>query len=179
MDTASPDVVRRASRTRLVLFDSDGVFTDGRLYTGAAGEDLRAFDVKDGHGLVLGRHGGLDFGILSGRSSEALTRRAAELKIREVHQGVLDKGRVTEEILARMQVPAEAACFMGDDLIDLPAMRRVGFATAPADAVPEVLEAAHFVTRRPGGRGALRELIELVLRASGRWEDVTRRYHEG
>ena len=178
MGPAASETQARAARVRLVLFDSDGVFTDGRIYSGAAGEDLRAFDVRDGHGLVLGRQAGLTFGVMSGRESGALTQRAADLGLSEVHQGVKDKGQRLEEILGRLGVRADETCFMGDDLIDLPAMRRVGFAVAPCDAVPEVLDAAHFVTAQGGGRGALRELIELILRANGTWSDVIQRFYE-
>lgn len=178
MVALSPEVRDRAARVRLIFFDSDGVLTDGRIIIGANGEDLRAFDVQDGHGLVLGRQAGIAFGVMSGRESGALTRRASELRIAEVHQGVHDKGRRLGEILDRLSVPAEEACFMGDDLIDLPAMRRVGLAAAPSNAADEVLAAAHHVTRRAGGHGAARELVELVLRAQDKWDEVTRRYYE-
>ena len=158
--------------------DSDGVLTDGRLYVGAAGEDLRAFDVRDGHGIRMGQQAGLSFGVISGRRSAALDRRATELDFMEIHQGVHDKLARLEEISDRLDVPLEGICFIGDDLIDLPVMRRAGFAVAPADAVAEVRERAHWVTPGCGGRGAVRDTVDLILRAAGKWDDVTRRYRE-
>jgi len=166
----------RASRIDVILLDADGVLTDGRLYYADGGGEAKAFDARDGHGIRLGQLAGLRFGIVSGRASPALARRAAELDIVELHQRIVDKLARTEEILQRLGVGAERACFVGDDLIDLPVMRRVGLAVAPADAVPETRQAAHYVTERRGGRGAVREVVELVLRASGRWADVIRRY---
>jgi len=124
----------------------------------------------------MAHEAGLSFGILSGRRSGALARRAAELGIDEVHQGVHDKVSRMDEILGRLGVAAEAVCFVGDDLIDLPAMRRAGFAAAPADAMPEVREIAHYVTARAGGRGAVREVVDFVLRAAGHWDAIIRRF---
>jgi 3-deoxy-D-manno-octulosonate 8-phosphate phosphatase (KDO 8-P phosphatase) len=176
-DGLEPRLAERARRVRLVLFDSDGVLTDGRIYY-APDDGMRAFDVKDGHGIRMGQEAGLAFGAISGRESSALARRAAELDFDELHQRVHDKVACVEGILRGRGLEAEQVCFVGDDLIDVPVMRRVGLAAAPADAVPEVLRAAHFVTDRPGGRGAAREVIELILRASGKWDQVTRRYFD-
>jgi len=170
------DVVARARKVRIVLLDADGVLTDGRIVVTGDGDDARCFDVRDGHGIRMGQEAGLAFGVVSGRHSRALERRAGELGLDELHQGVLDKlGRV-REILTRRGLAGEAACFVGDDLIDVPAMRACGLAVATADAVPEVREVAHFVTRRAGGRGAVREVVDLLLHASGSWERVTARY---
>ncbi|HXV75504.1 MAG TPA: HAD hydrolase family protein [Candidatus Polarisedimenticolaceae bacterium] len=170
------EVVDRARKIRLVLFDSDGTLTDGRIIMTSGGEEARAFDVRDGHGVRMGQQAGLVFGVISGRESTVLQRRAEELEFEEIHQRVLDKEQRLKEILERRGLDASAVCFMGDDLIDLPVMRRCGLAVAPADAVAEVLDCAHHVTRRPGGRGAARELIDLLLRVSGSWERVTARY---
>jgi len=172
----SPEVVHRAQRVRIVLLDVDGELTDGRIHVGAGGEDARSFFVRDGLGIRLGQAGGLRFGVVSGRRSEAVARRVAELDIDEVHQGVRDKAACVDEILGRMGAPAEVVCFVGDDLVDLPAMRRVGLSAAPSDAAPEVLEAADFVTSARGGRGAVREVVDLILRASGRWKKVTEHF---
>jgi 3-deoxy-D-manno-octulosonate 8-phosphate phosphatase (KDO 8-P phosphatase) len=176
LEEAGPDVSARASKVKLVLLDSDGVLTDGRIIMSSDGDDVRAFDVRDGHGIRMGQQAGLLFGVISGRESRALAERAAELQFDEVHQRVLDKLGRAKEILDRRDLAFESTCFMGDDLIDLRVMRRCGFAVAPADAVPEVREAAHYVTARAGGRGAVREVIDLVLRANGKWDDVTARY---
>jgi len=173
------DVLERARKVRIVLFDSDGVLTDGRIVVTGDGGEARCFDVKDGHGIRMGREAGLVLGVVSGRHSLALERRAAELGLDELHQGVTDKLGRLREILARRELTGEAACFVGDDLIDLPAMRACGLAAAPADAVPEVRQAAQFVTSRDGGRGAVREVIDLLLRASGDWERVVARYLVG
>jgi 3-deoxy-D-manno-octulosonate 8-phosphate phosphatase (KDO 8-P phosphatase) len=166
----------RAGKVRLILLDSDGVLTDGRITMSSDGGEVRAFHVQDGFGIRLGLQAGLDFGILSGRASPVLERRAAELGIEELHQGILDKAGRFEEILRRLDIPAEAVCFVGDDLIDLPVMRRCGFAVATADAQPDVRSHAHYVTERRGGEGAVREVVDIVLHASGKWEEATQPY---
>ncbi len=142
----------------------------------SSGVESRSFFVRDGLGIRVGQECGLVFGIISGRESAVVTRRAAELGIVEVHQRVLDKAERLSEIRDRLDVPPEAVCFMGDDLIDLPAMQLAGLAAAPRDADATAREAAHFVTRSEGGRGAVRELIDLVLRANGKSEAVLRRF---
>jgi len=173
MTTVSAAIREAAGRVRMVLVDVDGVLTDGSIHIGPNGEESRNFHARDGMGVRLGQQGGLAFGIISGRSCEAVTRRAAELDFTEVHQGIRDKLACFEDILARSELSENAVCFVGDDLIDVPIMRRVGLAAAPGDAAPEAREAAHFVTAAAGGRGALREVVDLLLRASGNWERVT------
>jgi len=168
----------RAAKVQLILMDVDGVLTDARLYIDSEGRETKAFDARDGHGIRMGQQAGLSFGIISGRQAAAVSARAAELDITEVHQRIQDKIGLFQEILERLKLTADAVCYVGDDLIDLPVMRRVGFAAAPADALAEAQEAAHYVTRRAGGRGAVREVVDLVLRARGDWERVTRRYTE-
>jgi 3-deoxy-D-manno-octulosonate 8-phosphate phosphatase (KDO 8-P phosphatase) len=172
------DVEERARRIRWVFLDVDGTLTDGRVYVLSDGTDGRAFHVLDGHAIKLGQQAGLRFALLSGRRSAAVEIRARELGIEELHQGILDKGPRIDEILDRLGVAPDAVCFMGDDLVDLPAMRRAGLAAAPADAVDEVRRAAHVVTTRRGGEGAVREVVELLLRTSGEWDRVTQHYHE-
>jgi 3-deoxy-D-manno-octulosonate 8-phosphate phosphatase (KDO 8-P phosphatase) len=169
---AAAELAERARGVRMVLMDVDGVLTDGRLYLGSNGAEARAFHVRDGLGIRLGQLGGLSFGIISGRDSSVVAERAAELSIAEVHQGVTDKAACLERILDRLRVPAASACFIGDDLPDLPAMRRVGLSAAPADAAPEVQGAAHFVTAHAGGGGAVRDVVDLVLRCAGAWDSV-------
>ena len=173
-----PESVARAARIRLVLFDADGVLTDGAILVGAGGLDVRAFYVRDGLGILLGREAGLAFGIVSGRRSPAVAERAADLGIVEVHQGVPDKVACVLAIAARHDLALDAVCFVGDDLVDAPIMRRVGLGVAPQDATPEARAAAHYVTTASGGRGAAREEIDLVLHASGRWPAATRRFME-
>lgn len=165
-----PETVRtRAEKVRLLLLDVDGVLTDGSVVLLGDGQELKSFHVRDGTAIVIARREGIDVGLLSGRSSEVTKRRAAELGIDIIVQGETDKGTAFDGILARSGLEAEQVAFMGDDLLDLPVLRRVGLATAPADAVREVLEAADWVSTRAGGRGAVRELVELLLDARGRW----------
>ncbi|HEX9307719.1 MAG TPA: HAD hydrolase family protein [Anaeromyxobacter sp.] len=161
-------LVARAARIRLVLLDVDGVLTDGRLYYGEGGEALKAFDVKDGHGIVMLRDH-VDFGVISGRPGKASEARLRELRFKHLVFGERDKlaGYAT---LAHLGVPDDEVAYMGDDVNDVPLLRRVGLSACPADALPEVKEAVHLVSRCPGGRGAVRELCDLVLRAKVRAE---------
>jgi len=172
------DLEQRAARVRVVLLDVDGVLTDGRIHAGPGGDDGRSFHARDGLGVRLGQQGGLTFGIVSGRRSVAVANRASELDIHEIHQGVVDKIACVDGILERLEVVRDAVCFIGDDLVDIPVMRRVGLAAAPSDAAPEAREAADFVTRSTGGRGAVREVVDLVLKASGKWQQVTKSFLE-
>ena len=163
------EVIERARAVRLAIFDVDGVMTDGTVYFGAQGEAFKAFNILDGHGVKLLQKAGLATAILSGRQSEAVARRGAELAIAHVIQGAGDdKVPAFERLLAKLCLGAEACSFMGDDVQDLPVMRRCGFAVAVANAVEEVKAAAHYVTRASGGKGAVREFCDLVLHAQGR-----------
>lgn len=153
----------RAGGIRMVLFDVDGVLTDGGLYYGPAGVEWKRFHAQDGYGIRLAREAGIDVGIVSGRVAAAVTARARELQIDECHQGVVDKLAVLEDLRARRGfVPAQLA-FMGDDLFDLPLLRAVGLAAAPADARPEVRRAVHLVTVARGGEGAAREFLDMLI----------------
>lgn len=171
----SPELSRRASAVRFVLLDVDGVLADGSIHMHSDGTDGRSFYVRDGMAIRLGREAGLGFGILSGRESAVVTQRALELGITEVHQGVSNKLERLGQLVERTGVSPAEICYMGDDLIDIPVMRRVGFAAAPADAAPEALEAAHYVASRNGGRGAVREVVELILRAREEWDRIVGR----
>ncbi len=164
----TPEFEQRARRVRLVIFDVDGVLTDGRLYFGADGEVLKAFDVRDGLGIKMLANQGLEVAIISGRRSAIVARRAAELGIRHLRQGVEDKGAAFEQLLAELGLAPEQAAHIGDDLIDLPVIRRAGLAIVPADADPFVAGHAHWCTRARGGRGAVREAAEAILEAQGR-----------
>ena len=155
----------RARRVRLAIFDVDGVMTDGTLYIGAQGEAFKAFNILDGHGVKMLQAAGIATAIISGRSSEAVTRRASELGIAHVVQGSTDKVASLRALCSKAGVEAPHCSFMGDDLPDLEVMRLCGLAVAVANAVDEVKQAAHYVTRASGGRGAVREFAELVLRA--------------
>jgi 3-deoxy-D-manno-octulosonate 8-phosphate phosphatase (KDO 8-P phosphatase) len=176
LSDASADVLERARKIRMVLLDSDGVLTDGRIIVTGDGGEARSFDVRDGHGIRMGQRAGLLFGVISGRESRALDLRASELDFVEIHQRVLDKLERVDEIVSRRGIGLEELCFVGDDVIDLPVMRRCGRAVAPCDAVADVRGVAHYVTQRRGGRGAVRELVELLLKANGSWNRVMARY---
>lgn len=167
----------RLTDIRLLILDVDGVMTDGRIVYDANGVETKFFNVKDGHGIKMVQRAGITVAIISGRQSPVVELRARELGIDTVFQGALDKLGPFEEILARTGLDASHVAFMGDDVIDLPIIRRVGFAAAPCDAVDEVLEAVHFTARNRGGWGAVRELCDLILKGMGRWEEITARYH--
>ena len=164
-----PVTARAAARIRLVVLDVDGVLTDGGLYYGPTGENMKRFDVHDGLAMVEARRAGLGVAVMSARASASVTRRLEELGIEEVHLGVQDKGKAVDELMRRLGISPEEIAVMGDDLGDLPAMRRAGLALAPRNAVSEVRAAAHWVSRRAGGGGAVREALELLLKARGAW----------
>lgn len=166
----------RAGVLRLLLFDVDGVLTDGGVYVDARGRELKRFHIRDGAGLVAARAAGLLTGVISARSSQATTARATELKMAVVKQGVADKRAAMAEVLIEHGLTADHVAFMGDDLVDLPALGFVGLSAAPADAAREVLETAAWVASRQGGQGAVREFIEAVLTARGQWDDVVTRF---
>ncbi len=168
----------RAARVEAVVFDVDGVLTRGDLVYGADGE-WKIFDVQDGHGFVLARQAGLKIGLVSGRGGEALRRRAQDLKVDALREGVARKGPAFLELCGEWGVPPQAACFVGDDLIDLPALREAGFPVAVPNAVREVLDRAAWVTPRRGGAGAARDVIEFILKAKGRWAAIVQAYAEG
>jgi len=168
----------RARRVEMILMDVDGTLTDGTLAVLPDGEEVKSYDVRDGLGILLAQLAGLRLGIITGKVSKSLERRAERLRIFEVHQGILDKTRALREILEKQALAPEAVAYIGDDLGDLAVMRSVGLAAAVADAHPEVRRHAHFICRTPGGRGAVRELIEFVLEAQGKWEAVKGRAGE-
>ncbi|MBI2369790.1 MAG: HAD-IIIA family hydrolase [Deltaproteobacteria bacterium] len=157
----------RARRVRLLILDVDGVLTDGRVMYTDQGAELKAFDVKDGHGVKRLLGAGVDVVWLSSRESEAVARRAKELGVAVALQGVADKLEAYGRLLDERRIPDEQVAYVGDDLPDLPLLQRVGLALAVADAVEEVKAVAHYVTRRRGGRGAVREVCEMILRARG------------
>lgn len=169
-------VHERASRIRLLLFDVDGVLTDGVVIMHADGTESKGFHIRDGAALVWAQRSGVPVGLLSSRASGATTQRAAQLAIRLVMQGVPNKLAAYEQILQDATLEDEAVAYMGDDLVDLPVLGRAGLSAAPADAVAEVRAAVHWVSQSAGGRGAVREFVEMVLRAQHRWDDVVRQF---
>ena len=168
------DAMERAGKIRLVIFDVDGVLTDGGIYIGAEGELYKAFFCRDGLGIALAHKHGLGTAIITGRESPQVTRRSKELHIDAVWQGCMDKRQAYEELKEKFSLKDEEIAYIGDDLIDLPVMVQVGLAAAVADAVPEVRAHAHVVSGFPGGRGAVREILEFVLKAQGKWKGIVR-----
>lgn len=174
------DIVERARRTKLLLMDVDGVWTDGKLYNvpGPDGRmyETKGFDSQDGISLRWLTWFGVQTGVISGRESPATEVRAQQVGCSFVYQGHIEKIPILEEILAKAGVKPEEVAYMGDDLTDVVVMRRVGFAIATANARPEVKRIAHYVTERPGGAGAVREVVELILKAKGYWNELLRKY---
>lgn len=160
----------RAAQIRLVVLDVDGVLTDGRLYYGADGEAMKAFDVRDGHGIKLLMQAGIEVALLTARSSAIVATRARELGVARVMQGQSDKAAGFAALLAAARLGAVACAYMGDDWPDLPVLRRAGLAATTADACAQVRAAAHWIATRDGGRGAVREFAEFILRAQDRFD---------
>jgi len=176
MQAESPDALARAKRVRMMLFDVDGVLTDGKLWYGPSGETLKAFGAIDGHGIRQLMESGVAVGLLSGRSFPAVTVRAAELGIPHVLQGIDDKHAAFEALCARLGIPAHEAGFMGDDVVDLPVLRRCGFACAPPGAHELVRSHVQYVARAPAGAGAVREICDLLMRSQGTLQAAQARY---
>lgn len=160
-------IYQLARAVRLAVFDVDGIMTDGRLYYSERGEELKVFDVRDGHGLKMLQESGVRLALITSRSSRAVALRAQNLGIERVYQGVANKLTTFQELLAELRLEPDAVSFMGDDFVDLPVMRCCGLACTVPEAPQEVRDVAHYVTRAGGGRGAVREACELILRAQG------------
>lgn len=176
MHYAAPDALARARRIRLMIFDVDGVLTDGRLWYGPSGEELKAFHGFDGHGIKMLATSGVRVALLSGRSSPAVSARAAELGIEHVLQGIADKREAFAGLLRRLGLGAQATGAMGDDLVDLPVLVRCGFSATVPGAPEEVRRRVHYVATSPAGGGAAREVCEFVMRAQGTLERVLAEY---
>jgi len=170
------EVWARARKIRLLVMDVDGVLTDGRMVLSDRGEELKMFHTHDGIGLVLAHRAGLATAMVTGETSPIAKARGEKLGVGTVVLGARRKGEVVEALLAERGLAADALAYIGDDLLDLPALQRAGLALAPADAVHDVRAAAHVVTRAAGGHGAVRECVELLLRAQGVWDAVLRAF---
>jgi 3-deoxy-D-manno-octulosonate 8-phosphate phosphatase (KDO 8-P phosphatase) len=176
----------RAKKIKLLLFDVDGVLTDGKLFlfpvpaTGQSGQQIvveaKGFHAQDGAGISIARIAGLKTGLITRRNSDTVALRARDLRLEHVHQGSQDKLRVFRQILADEGLSASEIAFVGDDVIDLPVMRNCGFSVAVANARPEVKDEAHYVTPHAGGDGALRDVIEFILKAQGKWKQAVESY---
>ena len=170
------EVERRAGRIKLLLMDCDGVLTDGRLELLENGDEQKTFHARDGQGISLFHRAGLKTGIISGRTSSAVERRAQDLEMAYVRQYAKDKVKALNEILALAKVTLHECAFIGDDVGDIPVMSRVELAFAVADAAVETKQAAHFITEQKGGHGAVREVTDLILKAQGRWEELMNQF---
>ena len=172
----SPEILERIKRITTLVVDVDGVLTDGRIIYDQFGDELKNFDVQDGAGMVMWHRAGLRSAIITARKSRLVRRRAREMRVDFLRQKALLKLPAYKTLLKRWNVEDAQVCVMGDDLMELPLMRRAGLAVAVPNAVDEVKQISHFVTQKLGGRGAVREVIELILKATGRWEALLERY---
>jgi 3-deoxy-D-manno-octulosonate 8-phosphate phosphatase (KDO 8-P phosphatase) len=170
------DVLEQARQIRLVIFDVDGVLTDGSLCFGDDGREYKAFDSRDGHGMKMLQQSGVDLAIITGRTSEAVRIRMESLGIEHLFQGQNDKLQAYEELKERLDLGDEQIAYVGDDVLDLPIMRRVGLSVAVADAHTLARRHSHWQTESPGGRGAAREVCELVMEAQGTLDEMIARY---
>jgi 3-deoxy-D-manno-octulosonate 8-phosphate phosphatase (KDO 8-P phosphatase) len=177
MQFLASDALARARRVRLVVFDVDGVLTDGRLWYGPGGEELKAFHAFDGHGVKLLLMGGLKTALISGRESAAVEERARELGIEHLILGADDKQRAFRSLLRRLRMRQDVVAYMGDDYVDMPVLMRCGFACAPNEAPEYVRQAAHYIASAPAGHGAAREVCEFILEAQGKLGRVLARFH--
>jgi 3-deoxy-D-manno-octulosonate 8-phosphate phosphatase (KDO 8-P phosphatase) len=166
----SAGIVARAAQVRLMIFDVDGILTDAGLYYGPDGESLKRFNALDGHGIKLLQQSGVATAIISARQSPIVLRRASDLGVRHVQQGISDKRAAFEELIAHSGIGAAACGYIGDDVIDLPVLSRVGFSVSVPNGHSEVRSRVHYVTSATGGNGAVREVCDLILRAQGNYE---------
>lgn len=169
-------VAARAKKIKLVIFDVDGVLTDGSLYYGHDGREYKVFHSRDGHGMKMLRQSGVEIGIITARNSQAVVHRMANLGIVHVYQGAQEKLPAYEELRAKLNLSPDEVAYVGDDVVDLPVMTKVGLAIAVADAHPDVVKRSHWQTGAPGGRGAARDACEFILRQQGKWDDLLQRY---
>lgn len=173
-----PEVAERARPIKLLILDIDGVMTDGRIIYSVYGDELKFFDVQDGFGITLLNRAGIKSAIITAKKSRIVKLRAKDLRVACVYQGFPDKLIPFNKILDRFKIKPDEICFMGDDLIDLPVLKRVGLAVAVPNAVEEVKSSAHYITSKIGGRGAVREICDLILKAQGKWGLATSKYFE-
>lgn len=176
MAVLSEAVLEKIRGIKLVVFDVDGVLTDGRIIYDDDGKETKSFDVKDGHAIKLLMRSGIGAGIITARESKVVVHRAGNLGIDLVYQGRKNKLEAFEEIQGKTGLRPSEIAFVGDDIIDLPVLKRAGFSAAVSDAVEEVRERVDYVAARPGGRGAVREVAELILKTQGKWEDILNGY---
>lgn len=172
----SSEIVERARRVKLLIVDIDGVMTDGRIVYSGYGDELKFFDVHDGFGIFLLNMAGVKTVIITAKKSRIVKMRGRDLKVAKVYAGFIDKLIPFNDLLKRFKIPAENICFIGDDLIDVPVLKRVGFAVSVSNAMEEVKAVTHHITSKTGGRGAVREICDLILKSQDKWHSATSRY---
>lgn len=175
-DELDENLIHKIKAIRLLILDVDGVMTDGRIIMDDTGREVKNFNVKDGHGIKMLIRYGIDVVLLTGRRSQVVEYRARDLNISEVHQGIHDKLAIFYEILREKALNREDVAFMGDDVVDIPLLKKVGFSVAVADASEEVKISVDYITNKVGGNGAVREICDMILRCQGKWIDVTQKY---
>jgi len=169
-------IQNKAKQIKILIVDIDGVMTDGRIIYSIYGDELKFFDVQDGFGITLLNKAGIKSLIITAKKSKIVKIRARDMKVAKAYQGHMDKIKPFNHALRKFRVIPEEVCFVGDDLIDIPVLKRVGFAVAVPNAVDEVKACAHYITSKTGGRGAVREVCDLILKAQGKWDLATERY---
>jgi len=169
-------IAKKAGKVRLLVLDVDGVLTDGRIIYDCRGRDAKLFDVHDGMGVYLLHRAGIPTVLITAKGSGAIRPRAKDMRVAQVLENVSPKSSALDKILKKYKVTSEEICFVGDDLVDLCLLKRVGFPVAVFNAAPEIKQAASYITLRHGGRGAVREVAELILKAKGKWEEALKAY---
>ncbi|MFZ1037303.1 MAG: 3-deoxy-manno-octulosonate-8-phosphatase KdsC [Smithella sp.] len=169
-------IKEKLKKIKLLILDVDGVMTDGRIIMDSEGHEIKNFDVRDGHGIKLLQRYGIKVAILTGRKSKVVEYRAKDLEIKDVYQKVFNKKEVFEKILIKHKLSADEAAYLGDDIVDIPVLKRVGFSVAVADALDVVKKSVDYITKNKGGRGAVREVCEMILQAKGKWKEIAAKY---
>lgn len=169
-------IKEKLKNVKMLILDVDGVMTDGRIIMDNEGREMKNFDVRDGHGLKIIQRYGIKVALLTGRQSKVVEHRARDLEIDDVYQGAVNKKDVFEKILERHKLAANAVAFLGDDIVDIPVLKRVGFSAAVADALDVVKQSVDYITVNRGGHGAVREICEMILQAQGKWPEIAVKY---
>jgi 3-deoxy-D-manno-octulosonate 8-phosphate phosphatase (KDO 8-P phosphatase) len=176
-DDVKQELIEKAKKIKLLLLDVDGVLTDGRIIYDSRGQDMKFFDVHDGMGVYALKKSGIKTILITAKGSRAIKPRARDMQVASVYENISPKTKVLDRILKQYSVSPEEICFVGDDLVDLCLMQSVGFPIAVFNAAPEIKQAASYVTLREGGRGAVREVAELILKSQGRWSEIIQSYN--
>jgi 3-deoxy-D-manno-octulosonate 8-phosphate phosphatase (KDO 8-P phosphatase) len=169
-------ISNRAKKIKLLLLDVDGVLTDGRIIYDSKGRDAKSFDVHDGMGVYVLSKLGIKTILITAKGSKSIRPRAKDMRVEEIYENISPKSEALDKILKKHKINSDEICFVGDDLVDLCLMKRVGFPIAVFNAAPEIKQAAAYITLRHGGRGAVREVVELILKSQGKWKDVIKLY---